>query len=165
MIAAVAGRAWRTPLGNSIEGVTSRLLAGEYAVQRASHAAPGACQLRCRIPDRPASSRNERFLDRLGLLALEAGRDAMVDAGFTPGDSRLDRTALFTATGGLRPRWNELVPALLNQRDDGARFSLFRRLRARKGMAHRKLATPDKEDNRRWIFSLRADMRCVSSYG
>src|SRR5438445_12418824 len=121
MIAAVAGRAWRTPLGNSIEGVTSRLLAGEYAVQRASHAAPGACQLRCRIPDRPASSRNERFLDRLGLLALEAGRDAMVDAGFTPGDSRLDRTAVFTATGGLRPRWNELVPALLNQRDDGAR--------------------------------------------
>src|SRR5258705_507130 len=103
MIAAIAGRAWRTPLGASIERAVSRWLAGEHAVQPAPHAAPAACRLRCAIPDPPRTSRNERFLDRLGLLALDAGREAMAGARFAAGDPRLELTALFTATGGLRP--------------------------------------------------------------
>ena len=120
MIAAIAGRAWRTPLGGSIERVVSRWLAGEHAVQPAPHVVPGACQLRCAIPDQPAPCRNDRFLDRVGLLALEVGREAMAGAGFAPGDPRFERTALFAATGGLRARWDDLVRALARQRDDGA---------------------------------------------
>jgi 3-oxoacyl-(acyl-carrier-protein) synthase len=119
MIAAIAGRSWRTPLGASIERVVSRSIAGEHAVQPGANLPEGTCRLRCAIPDRPAPSRNERFLDRLGLLALEVGREAMADAGFAPGDPRLERTAVFAATGGLRPRWDDLVRALARQRDGG----------------------------------------------
>jgi len=115
---AVAGRAWRTPLGASIERAVLRMLAGEHAVQKAPWEVAGACRLRCPIPDRAAASRNDRFLDRLGLLALEVGREAMMQAGLAPGDPRLERTALFAATGGLRPRWDDMVRALAHQRDD-----------------------------------------------
>src|SRR5919204_384729 len=109
---AIAGQAWRTPLGGSIEAVTSRLLAGEHAIRPAPHAVPDGCRLRCAIADGAAPSRSDRFLDRLGWLALDAARDAMAKAGLAPRDSRLERTALFAATGGLRPRWNEMLPAL-----------------------------------------------------
>jgi 3-oxoacyl-[acyl-carrier-protein] synthase I len=121
MIGAMAGRAWRTPLGASIERVVSRMLAGEHAVQSGPHADLAGCRLRCAVPDRPAPGRNERFLDRLGLLALEAGREALAGAGLAPGDPRLERTALFAATGGLRPRWDDLVGALARQREGGDR--------------------------------------------
>ena len=119
MSTAIAGQAWRTPLGGSIEAVTSRLLAGEHAIRPAPHAVPDGCRLRCAIADGAAPSRSDRFLDRLGWLALDAARDAMAKAGLAPRDSRLERTALFAATGGLRPRWNEMLPALARQRDDG----------------------------------------------
>jgi len=52
MIAAIAGRAWRTPLGGSIERVVSRWLAGERAVQPAPHVVPGAF----RTSPRPAAT-------------------------------------------------------------------------------------------------------------
>src|SRR5439155_8302191 len=82
MIAAIAGRAWRTPLGGSIERVVSRWLAGEHAVPSAPHVVPGACQLRCAIPDQPAPCSNDRFPDRAGLLGLEGGRESTADSVF-----------------------------------------------------------------------------------
>jgi 3-oxoacyl-(acyl-carrier-protein) synthase len=117
--AAIAGYAWRTPLGSSIEAVLSRLLAGEHAVRPAPHAASAGCRLRCATADGAARSRSDRFLDRLGLLALDAGREAMTNADLGRDDARLERTALFAATGGLRPRWSDMLPALARQRDDG----------------------------------------------
>jgi hypothetical protein len=97
----VAGFAWRTPLGSEVEPTVSRLLAGERARAIAGDPAPG---------------RHARFLDRMGLFALEAGVEAACAASVEGGD----RTGVFAATGGLRPGFEELLPALSGQRDDGA---------------------------------------------
>ena len=55
------------------------------------------------IPDAPAAGRHRRFLDRLGLHALEVGVEALVATGLRPGDPRLDRA-------GLDVPWFALVP-------------------------------------------------------
>ena len=112
MTAVIAGAAFRTPLGASVERVVSRLLAGEHAAR--PHPAGALC---CPIAEQPPASRHDRFLDTLGLLALDAAREALANAG---DQGRLERTGLFAATSGLRPRWTDMVGALAGQRDDQA---------------------------------------------
>jgi act minimal PKS chain-length factor (CLF/KS beta) len=107
-VIAVAGHAWRTPLGSSVDAVVSRLVAGEHGVEFTGGP-------RCAIPLGPASAREARFLDRLGLLAVETAREAMAGADV---DAPPDRVGLFAAIGSLRPRWDDLLPALAGQRDD-----------------------------------------------
>ena len=106
MITAVAGVAWRTPLGREVRAVASRLLAGERAARPSPlfDASTYRCTLGAAIPDPPAGGRHRRFLDRLGLHALEVGLEALAAAGLRPGDPRLDRAGLFVGTSGPRPR-------------------------------------------------------------
>lgn len=53
----------------------------------------------------PPGGRHARFLDRLGLHALDAGLEALASARLSaPGD----RIGLFVGTPGLRPRWDEM---------------------------------------------------------
>ncbi|MFL5313088.1 MAG: beta-ketoacyl synthase N-terminal-like domain-containing protein [Myxococcales bacterium] len=113
MIAAVVGAAWRTPLGREVGAVASRLLAGERAARSSPlfDASSYRCALGAAIPDAPQAGRHRRFLDRLGLHALEAGVDALAATGLRPGDPRLDRTGLFVGTAGPRPRWEEMLAA------------------------------------------------------
>ena len=83
MIAAVAGAAWRTPLGRQVDAVASRLLAGERAARPSPlfDASAYRCALGAAIPDAPAAGRHRRFLDRLGLHALEVGVEALAATG------------------------------------------------------------------------------------
>jgi 3-oxoacyl-[acyl-carrier-protein] synthase II len=121
VIAAVVGAAWRTPLGREVSAVASRLLAGERAVRPSPlfDASAYRCRLGAAIPDAPAAGRHRRFLDRLGLHALEVGLEALDATGLRPGDPRLDRVGLFVGTAGPRPRWEEMLAAFSGARADG----------------------------------------------
>lgn len=121
MIAAVVGAALRTPLGREVGAVASRLLAGELASRRSPlfDASTHRCTLGAAIPDPPSGGRHRRFLDRLGLHALDAGLEALAAAGLRPGDPRLDRAGLFVGTAGPRPRWEEMLAAFSGARSEG----------------------------------------------
>lgn len=115
MRAAVTGWAWRTPLGNSVDQAVARLLAGERAAGPSSRF--GSEWTVAEIPGRPRPTRNTRFLRRMGLWAMEAGREAF-DASGAPSGERL---GLFTAVGAMRANWDELCPALERQSPCGTR--------------------------------------------
>lgn len=116
MTAAVTGWALRTPLGGSVDSVIERLLAGEPAAgpntRFPSHSY--ACSLAAPILEHPRASPHARILGRLGLFALEVAREALVDASATAGT----RTGVFSAMGGLRAHWNDIMPALAQQEPD-----------------------------------------------
>lgn len=116
MRAAITAWAWRTPLGNTIDGVMARLHAGERAAQPNPHFPAGtyACKLAAAIPDPPERSPHARILRRMGLHGFAAGRDALLASGV----SRGPRLGLFAAVGGLRAHWDEIMTALAGQRDD-----------------------------------------------
>jgi 3-oxoacyl-(acyl-carrier-protein) synthase len=113
----VIGWAWRTPLGHTVEKGIARLLAGERAaipnprVPAANH----VCKLAAAIPGDPARSRNGRFLRRMGLWGMEAGQEALARSGIEGGP----RVGLFSGVGGLRAHWEDMMPALVDQQEDG----------------------------------------------
>ena len=115
MAVAMVGRAWRTPLGTSINEVMSRLYSGERAALENPRAGGYACTLAAAITGEPARSRDARFLRRMGLYGLEVARDALAASGIQGGP----RIGLFSGVGGLRAHWDDMLPALANQRDDG----------------------------------------------
>ncbi|NHZ96188.1 beta-ketoacyl synthase N-terminal-like domain-containing protein [Massilia sp. CCM 8734] len=118
MKVALTGRAWRTPLGSSIDEVIERLLAGERAARPNARfdARSYACTLAATIAAPPAPSRQARFLRRMGLYAVEVAAEAMRDAGVSGGE----RVGLFFGYGGLRAHWDDLMPAFEHQQADGA---------------------------------------------
>lgn len=112
---AVTGWAWRTPLGDAVDAVVARLLAGERAgVATETEAgrvfAPVAA--RPRVTVGAAGLRADRFLDRLGRLALEVAQEAL------PAAPAPERLGLFSAVPGLRLAWDELAPAAVAIGDD-----------------------------------------------
>ena len=112
MTVAITGAAWRTPLGASIDGAMARLYAGERAIT--AHAPPSyVCTLGAAIRTTPAPSRQSRFLRRMGSFALEVAREAVGE------HADRDRVGLFSGVGGLRAHWDDMMPALANQLDDG----------------------------------------------
>jgi len=116
MKVAIAARAWRTPLGVTIGGAVSRLLAGERAAIANRQAAGFACTVGAPIVDAPATPRNARFLRRMGLHGMAVAKQALAESGLEPSA----RFGLFSGVGGLRAHWDDMMPALANQRDDGA---------------------------------------------
>lgn len=117
MTASIAGRAWRTPLGNTIESAMARLYAGERAAMTDPRAGY-ACTTIAPIRDEPARSRNARFLRRMGLFGLEVATEALAGSGITGGP----RIGLFSGVGGLRAHWDDMIAAFAQQRDDGERM-------------------------------------------
>jgi 3-oxoacyl-[acyl-carrier-protein] synthase II len=115
--AAITGWAWRTPLGNSVDDVLRRLLAGERAARQNPRfdAAAYACTLAASIGGEPGRTRHSRFLRRMGLFALEVATEALAHSGVKGGD----RLGLFFGYGGLRAHWNDMMPALQGQAADG----------------------------------------------
>lgn len=133
---AITGWAWRTPLGASMDDVVPLLLAGERAATP-RHRFPldtYPCSLVAPIRGEVREARYRRFLRRIGLFAMEAGAEAFALAGHrrdnlagsisraaeeAEGERAGDRLGLFTAVGGLRADWDELMPALAAQRPGG----------------------------------------------
>jgi 3-oxoacyl-(acyl-carrier-protein) synthase len=120
MNAAIIGRGWRTPLGSGIEAAVGRFLAGElpFVPHPRFDASAYACRTVAPIVDEPAESPHARYLARIGLLAVEAARDAVAEAAI---DVPSHRLGLYTGVGGLRARWDEILPALVAQQDDEKR--------------------------------------------
>lgn len=114
--AAIAGWAWRTPLGAG-EAVIDRLLAGERAgaINTRFDASAYACKVAAPMPQPPAPSRHARFLRRMGMVAVEVAGEALANAGVTGSD----RVGLFFGYGGLRAHWDDLMPAFERQQADG----------------------------------------------
>ncbi len=111
---AIVGRAWRTPLGHTVDDVTSRLLSGERAAivnPRAGY----ACSLVAPIQHEPARSRHSRFLRRMGLYGMEVASEALAASRLAGGP----RTGCFAGVGGLRAHWDDMMRALQDQREDG----------------------------------------------
>jgi len=113
--ARVLGHAWRTPLGDTVDGVLGRLLAGERAARQDDRF---GC-LTAPVTSAPPASKLGRFLDRLGLHAVAAAREALAMADARAGTVAPERLGLFCAVGGLRVRWDTLLPALAGQDPDG----------------------------------------------
>jgi 3-oxoacyl-[acyl-carrier-protein] synthase II len=115
--ACIRGWAWRTPLGNSVEGVMAKLRAGATAavVNPRFDTSSYACKLAAVIPGEPARSKHQRFLRRMGLYAVEVAIDAMRHAE----RSGSERVGLFFGYGGLRAHWNDMMPALEAQHASG----------------------------------------------
>jgi 3-oxoacyl-(acyl-carrier-protein) synthase len=113
MTVVATGCALRTALGSSVAELVERLLAGERA-HRPNSRFPSEtfpCGLAAAIAGEPPPSPHARVLSRLGLFALAAGREAVASAGCAPGP----RLGLFSAMGGLRASWDDLMPALAQQ--------------------------------------------------
>jgi 3-oxoacyl-(acyl-carrier-protein) synthase len=97
-----------------------RLLAGDRAARPNDRFAAGACRLAALVEGAERRSPLSRFLDRLGLLAAEAAAEALAMAssrGARP--IAPERLGLYAAVGGLRVRWDELLPALAGQDAEG----------------------------------------------
>ncbi len=121
MKAALSGFALRTPLGNDTDTFVRRLLAGERAAQTVD----GGRVVAPRLPGEPAAGHG-RFLGRLERLAIDTAHEALALAlarapALAPAGPAVapERLGLFWATGGLRVRWPETRPALVDQRADG----------------------------------------------
>ncbi|HTM22363.1 MAG TPA: beta-ketoacyl synthase N-terminal-like domain-containing protein [Kofleriaceae bacterium] len=119
MTAAILGWALRTPLGDTVDRVCDRLLAGESAGRSSPlfDQSTYPCRLGAAIPDAPPPSRHGRFLDRLALHAVAVAGEAlhMAQAEVEP-----PRLGLFAAIGGLRVRWDDMRVAFADQQADGA---------------------------------------------
>lgn len=132
--AAITAWAWRTPLGSG-ELVLPRLLLGERAARPNARFDTGsyAASLGCAILQPPQTSRNRRFLRRMGCYAVEVALEAYAawqarkqdgEPGCEPGCEQVgaqdgDRIGLFFGYGGLRAHWDELMPAFAQQNADG----------------------------------------------
>ncbi|MBA3458918.1 MAG: hypothetical protein H0T46_03085 [Deltaproteobacteria bacterium] len=117
MKVAMIARAWRTPLGNTVDAAMARLFAGE----RAATTDPRAgypCSTIAPVRDQPAESRQARFLGRMGLFGLEVAGEALAASGIEAGP----RTGVFCGVGGLRAHWEYMMPAFASQADDGQRM-------------------------------------------
>lgn len=119
MTAAITGWALRTPLGSEVDQVCDRLLAGEAAGRRSPlfDQSTYPCTLGAAILEPPSRSRHGRFLDRLGLHALDAAAAALAMGGAQVVPERL---GLFCGVGGLRVRWDDMRVAFADQQADGA---------------------------------------------
>ncbi|MCE9572565.1 MAG: hypothetical protein K8W52_05365 [Deltaproteobacteria bacterium] len=110
-VAVIAWR-WRTALGADIEAAVTRMLAGESGA--IANPEP-AYRVRAIAPiaGAPPRTRHDRFVRRLGAFAIDAA--TQVAAGLAP-DLRL---GLYSAVGGLRAHWDDMLAAFVRQRDDG----------------------------------------------
>jgi 3-oxoacyl-(acyl-carrier-protein) synthase len=108
----VTSAALRTPLGCDPGTFARRLLAGERAACEHSRLPADAtvCRLSASIPGSPRAREHRRFLRRLELFAVDAGVEAYADRVVDG-----ERLGLFTATGGLRPDWDELTAVLARE--------------------------------------------------
>lgn len=95
----VLGHAWRIPTG-----VVENPFSSSYALRTVAL-----------LREPPAKSRNERFLRRMGLYGMEVAHEAFRAAGVPAGP----RYGFFTAVGGLRAHWDDMMAALANQDDSG----------------------------------------------
>jgi 3-oxoacyl-(acyl-carrier-protein) synthase len=111
----VAGTAWRTPLGTTLDEVTRRMRAGEAAAIANPFSSTYKLQRVAPIRTAPARSRNERFLRRMGLYGMEVAHEAFTAAGIPAGP----RYGFFTGVGGLRAHWDDMMSALADQDDSG----------------------------------------------
>jgi 3-oxoacyl-(acyl-carrier-protein) synthase len=114
--AAIVDWAWRTPLGSEVDAVVQRLHRGEYAAKLHDRIPEGAYATKVSAPivENPARSRNARFVHRIGLLAMEAAREAFEGSGIDGGA----RVGVFAGYGGLRVHWDDVMVALEDQQDD-----------------------------------------------
>jgi 3-oxoacyl-(acyl-carrier-protein) synthase len=117
MSADVIGWAWRTPLGDSIDTATSRLLAGERAAtdKLRFETRTYACHLGAPILSEPRRSRHARFLRRMGLFGLEAAHEAFQQARARGCEASGERLGIFCGYGGLRAHWDDMMEALSGQ--------------------------------------------------
>jgi len=111
---AVTGFSLRTPLGNDIETIATRMLDGRRIV------APNArfdartypCKLAATIPAEPKPTNHRKFVKRMGRFGIEVGAEAFARSN-TP--VRGVRLGLFCGYGGLRAHWDDLMPVLEHQ--------------------------------------------------
>lgn len=114
---AMIARAWRTPLGDTVDAAMARLFAGERAAipdPRGAYASSSIAPIR----HEPKRSRHDRFLRRIGMFGLEAATEALAASGIAGGA----RVGLFSGVGGLRAHWDDMLAAFEHQRDDGERM-------------------------------------------
>jgi 3-oxoacyl-(acyl-carrier-protein) synthase len=120
MRADVIGWAWRTPLGDSVDTATSRLLAGERAATDTLRfeTRTYACRIGAPILSEPRRSRHARFLRRMGLFGLEAAHEAFQQARAHGCDASGERLGIFCGYGGLRAHWDDMMEALSGQQPE-----------------------------------------------
>src|SRR5204862_3896051 len=94
---AVVGWGWRTALGEDVDAVTARLVAGDRAGV-ANPVTRSRCRMLAPVPRAPRPGPHARYVHRMGLLAIEVAIELMAASGRAAGP----RFGLFSAVGGLR---------------------------------------------------------------
>lgn len=111
----LAAWAWRTPLGEG-RAALDRLRAGQRAAAPPPPAlAPFGVPEVAAIPDEPPPSPHARVLFRLARFGLCCAEEV---ASSWAGDR--DRLGVFTALGGLRALWEDLLVGMARQAEDGS---------------------------------------------
>jgi 3-oxoacyl-(acyl-carrier-protein) synthase len=123
---AITGWAWRTPLGDEVDAVVGRMLAGERAAQPNPlfDARTYPCRLAASIPGAPRPSKHRKFVKRMGLWGMEVAGEALARSGARGAGERL---GLFCGYGGLRAHWDDLMPVLADQEGDGSAIDAWDR--------------------------------------
>jgi 3-oxoacyl-[acyl-carrier-protein] synthase II len=96
---AIVAHAWRIPVG-----IAENPLASSYVIRRVA-----------RIESAPARSRHDRYLRRMGLYGMEVAREAFEAAAIPAGP----RYGFYTAVGGLRAHWDDMLAGLADQDERG----------------------------------------------
>jgi 3-oxoacyl-(acyl-carrier-protein) synthase len=115
--AAITGFSLRTPLGDEIDTLLSRLYAGERAASINAHfdAHTYPCHLASTLRSSPKPTKHRKFVKRMGLFGMEVGAEALSRSGLSLKGPRL---GLFCGYGGLRAHWEDLMPVLEKQEGD-----------------------------------------------
>lgn len=125
MKAALLHSAWHTPLGTGKE-VLARIAAGHCAAQSNPHvdaselANNSTCPLIASINYPAPASRQQRYLRRMGLFALDLAKQMATEMAtklVTPSLPNIaaERLGLFFGYGGLRVHWDDMMPAFAQQ--------------------------------------------------
>jgi 3-oxoacyl-[acyl-carrier-protein] synthase II len=103
---AVTALAWRTPLGDDLDGVFQRLCAGETGIREVSHEVKLRSGLAAVVPDEPLDAPAAARMTALGLPAL---RRALAAAGISGSDPDL-QLVLGTSLGAFLEGEPESAP-------------------------------------------------------
>lgn len=112
--AVIQAWAWRTSMGDDGQ-VIERLLKGEHGFQTSAHFDNSLydCPLVAAIKNKPAASKHQRYLRRMGLFALEVTKEVAQKVNLA--EQNAERVGLFFGYGGLRAHWDDLMPAFVKQ--------------------------------------------------
>ncbi len=112
--ASMCGAQLATPLGREVSAVVDQLLLGTFAGTDNPHYCTEsyACRLAAALVGTVPKTPHDRILRRMGRYGYDCALRALQASGAPTGTG----LGLFSGVGGVRAHWDEMLPALANQK-------------------------------------------------